>query len=173
MRNLYASAVVAQVSYGDSCTSCWGPNDAVGAPQISSDCGDNPNAWTVSREAVNNQLPVWIAPSFAKPLRVTRFGIYETYNVGFVTKVEFVTVQGNTVEVFNGKDNTTSCPGWFYLSFDPSTEYFVDKVVVTVKATSPGSWPEIDAFELRGYEWVVAQPPPPRPPSPRPPTIPV
>lgn len=83
--------------------------------------------------------------TFDTPVYATKLRVHETYNAGFVYKVEFVDVYGQKHTTWQGKD-TTPCPGWFKINLD-QTRYLVKSVTLH---TQIKGYEEIDAVELTG-----------------------
>lgn len=134
----WASKARASSQYG---TSRWSAQQATGEPNTC-ECGDIDTAWAPKS---SGSEPEWLELTFDTPVYVTKLRVYETYNAGFIYKVEFVDVYGRKHTVWQGKD-TTPCPGWFEINLD-QTWYLVQSVILHAQIKD---WEEIDAVELTG-----------------------
>lgn len=119
----------------------WSANQATGAPNTDK-CGDLNTAWAPHPSGSD---PEWLKLSFSKPVLATGIRVHETFNAGFLYRVDLVDTSGQTHTVWTG-DERTSCLGWFEITF-PKTEYPVNVVILHTKIAG---WEEIDAVELIG-----------------------
>jgi len=119
----------------------WSAQQATGEPNTTK-CGDLDTAWA---PVTNGEGPEWLELAFDTPVYATGLRVHETYNSGCIYQVELVDAKGKHYIIWQGRD-TTTCPGWFKLSFKP-TAYLVQSVVLY---TQIKGWEEIDAVELTG-----------------------
>jgi hypothetical protein len=129
----WASAATASSQYSSG---NWSAMRASGAPNVSS-CGDNAQAWAPSSSGSGSE---WLEATFAVPAPATGVWVRETFNSGFIYRVDLKDTNDVYTTIWTGTD-TTSCAGWFWLSF-PSTSYFVKAVRIY---TQKAGWEEIDA----------------------------
>jgi len=123
-------------------SSDWSAMQATGKPDTFK-CGDFKTAWAPKP---GGSEPEWLELTFNTPVYATGLRVHETYNAGFIYKVEFVDISGRRYLIWQGKD-TTNCPGWFEVETEP-TPYLVKKVIIH---TRKEGWEEIDAVELKGF----------------------
>ena len=119
----------------------WSARQATGEPNTSK-CGDIKTAWAPGSSGGG---PEWLEVAFDTPVYATRLRVHETYNAGFINKVEVVDIAGEKHEVWWGKD-TTPCPGWFEININ-QTPYLIKGATLH---TQIGGYEEIDAVELTG-----------------------
>jgi len=123
----------------------WSANRATGAPDASSACEDNINAWA-SLEASDGEV---LTLYYNTPVKPTQVNIYQNFNPGAISSVELIPEQGDfTIPIANSKDTSTSCPGVF--SIDVSLDTTVIGVVINLDQVAIANWNEIDAVELVG-----------------------
>lgn len=125
----------------------WSAQQATGEPNTTK-CGDLGTAWAPK---TNGEEPEWLDLTFDTLVYATGLRVHETYNAGCIYRVDLVDTEGKQYTIWEGKD-TTTCPGWFEVSFD-STAYLVQSVILH---TQIRGWEEIDAVELLG--WVEVSP---------------
>jgi hypothetical protein len=80
---------------------------------------------------------------FATPTSARGLIVNETYNSGFVYRVDLIDTGGVYHTVWTGVD-TTGCPGWFEVWFAPTAYAVKGAKIYTQKA----GWEEIDAVRL-------------------------
>lgn len=112
------------------------------------DCGDIATSWAPSDSGSN---PEWLKASYSTPVYATEVNIYETYNTGFVYRVDLIDESDANHTIWTGTDNT-SCPGVLNISF-ANTTYKVKSVKIY---TQINDFEEIDAVALKGYQTYVA-----------------
>ena len=134
----WASKARASSEYSSS---SWSAQQATGEPNTSK-CGDIKTAWAPKS---NGSKPEWLELTFNIPVYATKLRVHETYNAGFIYKVEFVDIDGKIHPIWLGKD-TTSCPGWFEMNVS-QTPYLVKSVILH---TQKKGWEEVDAVQLIG-----------------------
>ncbi len=128
----------------------WTAAQALGMPDTF-EYGDLPTAWAASTQDGNGTE--YLTLGYDIPVLATAGTIRQTWNNGFVTRVEVrdaATLQFHTV--WSGTD--TSNPGApvnFDVTWDITT-YYVDALRVTIDSNHVvGDWEEIDAIALRGW----------------------
>ena len=119
----------------------WSAQQATGEPNTTK-CGDLDTAWAPK---TSGEGPEWLELTFEIPVYATDLRVHETYNAGCIYRVDLVDTEGEQYIIWEGKD-TTTCPGWFKVSFKPTT-YLVQSVILH---TQIRGWEEIDAIELSG-----------------------
>ena len=116
---------------------------ASGPPDTHRD-GDHSSAWA---PAVRNGGLEWIELTYGLRVVPTQVCIRETYNPGFVTKVE-ADDAGTWRELWSGHDPTAESPGIFSPPLSGNT-FATTRIRITID-TSVSGWNEIDAVELVG-----------------------
>ncbi|NOT28011.1 MAG: RHS repeat protein [Acidobacteria bacterium] len=130
---VWANSAVASSQYS---TGNWSAARATGAPNVSA-CGDNAQAWAPNTSSSAAQ---WLEATFASPAQATGVWVHETYNAGFITRVDLKDTTDTYTTVWTGTD-VTLCSDWFFVSFAPTA--------LPVKAvkiyTQKSGYEEIDA----------------------------
>ncbi len=140
----WASDTASSSEYGASdCTNDWCLLDATGQPDTLA-CGDIPTAWSPRSSGPN---PEWLEVVFATPVYATGVEVYESFNTGFVTRIDLIDVTGRLQVIWEGSD-ATPCPGVLEVSF-PQTSLLVDRVRVH---TQIDGWELIDTVKLMGND---------------------
>ena len=134
----WASKAEASSEYSNS---RWSAQQAIGEPNTSK-CGDIDTSW--APRGSGSQLE-WLKLTFNTPVYAKKLRVHETYNAGFIQKVEFIDNYGKKHIVWQDKDNTP-CPGWFEIIFE-QTSYLVKSVILH---TQIKGYEEIDAVKLTG-----------------------
>ncbi|MBL4691856.1 MAG: tandem-95 repeat protein [Magnetovibrio sp.] len=112
--------------------------------------GDNVLAWA---PATGSQAE-WLEVSYLNAVHATGVNIYETFNTGFVTQVEYKDTTGVYHKVWSGTDTTTpGAIGVFNLTMAP-TSYLVNAVRIS---TQSSGFEEIDAVKLFGDASMTTQ----------------
>lgn len=126
-----------------------GAVQAVGPPNTP-ECGDFRTAWATENPNSTGELTLY----FAELVRPRAVRIYETYNPGFITQVDFVDVFGETHVVYQSAPQALGqCPFVREIAID-DVEAPGNTVVIRVDQTaSTGGWNEIDAVELVGIKY--------------------
>lgn len=124
-------------------SSTWSAQQATGEPNTSQ-CGDNSTTWAPGSRGSG---PEWLELIFDTPVYATGLRVHETYNSGFIYRVEFVDVYGQKRTIWQGTDST-ACPGWFELNI-AQTRYLVKSVILH---TQIKGYEEVDAVELTGIQ---------------------
>jgi hypothetical protein len=132
----WASSARASSEYSGT---SWSAQQAAGEPNTS-DCGDLGTAWAPSSGGASAE---WLEVDFATPTSARGLIVNETYNSGFVYRVDLIDTGGVYHTVWTGED-TTGCPGWFTVWF-ASTAYAAKGAKIY---TQKDGWEEIDAVAL-------------------------
>jgi hypothetical protein len=125
-----------------------GAVQAAGPPNTPG-CGDYRSAWATADANGSGALTL-LYPELVTPTTVV---VYETYNPGFVTHIDFVDVYGEVHTIYQAQPQAqTQCPFTLVVRVDDA-DYEGNRVVVYVdQTTSGGGWNEIDAVELIGVK---------------------
>jgi hypothetical protein len=140
----------AQWPYGATASSEYSSGDysamqATGAPENVGVCSDRPTNWSPLGATAD---PEWLELSY--PVASPAFGVnvHESFEKGFVQRIELVDTSGVHHVVWEGPDPTI-CGAVLEARF-PLTPYAVHRVIVH---TSVPAWEEIDAVEqLSAFE---------------------
>jgi sugar lactone lactonase YvrE len=123
----------------------YDPAGATGPPDVAA-CQDSPDAWA---SADPNGLET-LELRFRTPIFATGANIHQSYNPGFVSKVELIDERGEAATVYTAAPGaTTTCPAVLELGFEQTLTRVV-AVRLTVDQRSGANWAEIDAVELVG-----------------------
>ncbi|NDJ54466.1 MAG: hypothetical protein GYB68_15455 [Chloroflexi bacterium] len=124
----------------------WGAVQAIGEPDTE-ECGDFRTAWATEVPTQSATITLY----YAQIVTPTGIVVYQSFNPGFVTRVETIDVFG---EVRSAYESTPAafptCP---YGLVIPILNADYDTAVVRVfinQAASTGGWNQIDAVELIG-----------------------
>jgi hypothetical protein len=125
-----------------------GAVQAVGPPNTPG-CGDYRSAWATADANGTGALTL-LYPELVTPTAVV---VYETYNPGFVTRIDVVDVYGEVHTIYQAQPRAQSqCPYTLIVRVEDA-DYEGNRVVVYVdQTTSGGGWNEIDAVELIGVK---------------------
>lgn len=127
----------------------WNALQATGEPNTFS-CGDIITAWASATSTGIDSLTV----SFDEAVIPVGVNIYQTYNPGAITSVDFLTAESaEMISVPKSADTGgTGCPGWFFVSAAYSDIPLprVNGAVINLDQTITQSWNEIDAVQLIG-----------------------
>lgn len=123
----------------------WSARQATGAPDTFQN-GDIRTAWAPAHKDGTTE---WLELTYEQAVVPRAIGIRETFNPGFVTKVEaYNPIAGQWVVLWQGKDPTRESPGVFSPPLSPVT-FSTNRIRITIDTNVPG-WNEIDAVELVG-----------------------
>lgn len=135
------------------------PYAATGAPDVT-ECVESKRAWTSRHEDDGLQ---WIELTYWDKVYVTGVKVHETYNPGFVRKIELKNGTGinDYFTLWEGTyDPKRTCPYIFEAGFEyrdsnlnitrKMTPFDTDTIRITIDTNVKG-WNEIDAVELTGY----------------------
>jgi hypothetical protein len=116
-------------------------------PANTSECGDFATAWASASPNETATLTVL----FAELVTPTGVLIYESFNPGFVVKVEFTDLYGEVHTVYDAPPQPRmQCPFVMVIPI-VDADYKGNRMVITVdQSISPGGWDQIDAVELIG-----------------------
>jgi DNA-binding beta-propeller fold protein YncE len=121
------------------------PAGATGAPDVAT-CQDSPDAWA---SADPNGLET-LELGFRTPIFAVGVTIHQSYNPGFVSKVELIDERGEASTVYTATPAPGGvCPGALEVGFEQTLTRVV-AVRLTVDQRSGANWAEIDAVELIG-----------------------
>ena len=121
------------------------PAGATGSPNVPT-CQDSPDAWASADPNGLEQLEL----RFRAPVFAVGVNIHQSYNPGFVSKVELIDERGATATVYSATPALTEpCPAVLSVSFEQTLTRIVG-VRLTVDQRSGANWAEIDAVELVG-----------------------
>lgn len=138
----WAFGATASSQYG---TTDWSARQATGAPDTQTD-GDISTAWAPANFDGTTE---WLELTYARPVVPTSVRVRETFNPGFVTRIDgFSPAIDDWVVLWEGEDPTNESPG----TFEPEltgNDFRTDRIRVTINTDVPG-WNEIDAVELIG-----------------------
>jgi hypothetical protein len=125
-----------------------GAVQAAGPPNTPG-CGDYRSAWATADANGSGALTL-LYPELVTPTAVV---VYETYNPGFVTRIDVVDVYGEVHTIYQAQPRAQSqCPYTLIVRVEDA-DYEGNRVVVYVdQTTSGGGWNEIDAVELIGVK---------------------
>jgi hypothetical protein len=116
-------------------------------PANTTECGDFYTAWA---SASPNEVAT-LTVLFAELVTPTGILIYESFNPGFIVKVEFVDLYGEVHTVYDSLPQPRQqCPFTLVIPIIDA-DYKGNRVTITVdQSASPGGWNQIDAVELIG-----------------------
>ncbi len=129
-------------------TLAQGAVQAAGPPSTP-DCGDFRTAW--ASEFPNEVATLTlIYPELVTP---TGLQIYQTYNPGFVTRIEMSDIYGEAHVVYEAAPQPQpQCPFVLIVPIERAG-FHTSRVTITVdQSTSAGGWSQIDAVELIGIK---------------------
>ena len=109
----------------------WSAMRAAGTPNVTG-CGDSPHAWTAAEADMGDQ---WIELTYDQSVAAKAIRIHETFNTGFVTRIDVYDASDNATEIWSGIEDTP-CPGWFEAVMDPAV--ITRRVRVYVNTNVPG-----------------------------------
>lgn len=123
----------------------WSAMQATGAPNTTT-CGDHTTAWT---SATTDRVE-WLELGYDNPVTPTQIVVFQSYNPGYVVRVEAVDTTGTRHIVYDEPPASAPvCPFPLTISV-PDAAYQTQTIIVTVDQTSLGDWTEIDAVALFG-----------------------
>ncbi len=123
----------------------YDPAGATGPPNVPI-CQDSPDAWA---SADPNGLET-LELRYGTPVFAVGVTIHQSYNPGFVSKVELIDERGEATTVYTATPAPAGqCPLALEISFDQTLTRIV-AVRLTVDQRPGANWNEIDAVELVG-----------------------
>lgn len=137
----WASEAIASSFYAPD----YDPEGATGPPDVTA-CQDSPDAWAAADPNGLETLEL----RFRAPVFAVGVTVYQSYNPGFVTRVELIDERGEARTVYTAEPApATGCPLPLAITFD-QTLTRVGAVRLTVDQRPGANWNEIDAVELIG-----------------------
>jgi len=131
---------VSAVASHEWSTGDWSAAQAVGPPDGGGMCADMPTSWA---PATGGDTPEWLTLTYAVPVRAASVVVHESWESGFVVKIELIDDEGSRWLLPTQTDDAT-CGGTYERTFPP-TPYLVSGVVLT---TEVQGFEEIDAVKL-------------------------
>ncbi|GAB4448539.1 MAG: NHL repeat-containing protein [Chloroflexi bacterium OHK40] len=123
----------------------YDPAGATGRPDVSA-CQDSPDAWAAADPNGLETLEL----RFRAPVFAVGVNIHQSYNPGFISKVELIDERGEATTVYTATPaRSESCPAILEITFE-QTLTRVTAVRLTVDQRPGANWAEIDAVELIG-----------------------
>ncbi len=118
-------------------------------PPNTPDCGDFRTAWASTLPNESARLTL----KFAELVEPTEVLVYQSYNPGYVTRIEIVDLYGDRHVVYEAAPQPIAqCPFTLVVSI-PDADYETSLIEITVdQTTSAGGWNQIDAVELVGIK---------------------
>ena len=139
----WAVAASASSQYG---ATGWSAQQATGSPDTAG-YADDQTAWTPSSEDGTSE---WLDLRYDQAVMPTAVAIHESFNPGFVTKVEgYDTARATWVTLWQGSDPTLAGAIGIFTPSLEAAQVPVDRIRVSIDTDAPG-WNEIDAVELIG-----------------------
>jgi hypothetical protein len=136
---MWAVAAVASSEYSSGDYSAM---QATGPPENLGICEDRPTNWSPAGATAD---PEWLELSYPFQVKATGVDVHESFEQGFVQRVDVWGPNGVLHTVWSGTDATT-CGGILEARW-PITAFALDRVVLF---TAVPEWEEIDAVALRG-----------------------
>ncbi len=133
----WASSATASSEYS---TSSGSAAQATGSPNVSS-CAHSGSAWTTASEDMGEQ---WLELTYSSETAVDFIAIRETFNPGFVTRIEAHNENDEFVAIWQGNDDA-ACLGYLVAEIEPA--YTTDTIRIYCNTDVPG-WNEIDAVKM-------------------------
>ncbi len=121
-------------------SSSYSAMQATGAPDVNS-CTDSASAWASSSSDMGEQ---WLELTYAEEMEIELVTIHETYNPGFVTKIDGYNAQNELVTIWTGTDDTV-CNGYLAATISPA---FLTDTIRIYCDTDVSGWNEIDAVRI-------------------------
>lgn len=126
-----------------------GAVQAAGPPNTDG-CGDFQTAWATGNPNDSASLTLL----YAELVRPRGVRIYETFNPGFITRVEFVDIYGDVHAIYEASPQAIGqCPFLREIAVNDVNTPGNKLVVYVNQAASANGWNEIDAVELLGIKY--------------------
>ncbi|RRR75266.1 MAG: hypothetical protein EI684_05195 [Candidatus Viridilinea halotolerans] len=123
----------------------YAPSQATGAPDVEG-CQDSTNAWAAAEP---NSLEI-LELRYATPVFAVGVVVHQSYNPGFISKIELFDERGTVSEVYSAEpQRSEQCPVALEVNFAQTLNRIV-AVRLTVDQRPGANWSEIDAVELVG-----------------------
>ena len=125
-----------------------GAVQAAGPPDTP-ECGDFRTAWA----SLNPNEAASLTLLFPELVTPTSLQVYETYNPGFITRIETIDLYGGLHTVYEAVPRPrTQCPFVLVVPI-ADADYQTSRVTIYLnQSTSTGGWNQIDAVELIGIK---------------------
>ncbi len=136
----WAVSATASSEYGNP---NYGAIQAAGEPDVFN-CGDNAKAWTTQQADMGLQ---WLELTYENEQQIDLVAVYETYNTGFVTRIDGYDELDQLTTIWTGSD-TTFCPGVLHAEIDPP--FTTDRIRIYCD-TDVAGWNEVDAVRIVSY----------------------
>ncbi len=139
----WAVAATASSVYGPS---GWSAQQATGSPDVTAHADDQ-RAWApVAKDGTTE----WLDLRYDQAVVPTAVAIHESFNPGFVTRVEaYDTATASWITLWQGTEPTAAGAIGTFTPTLAATDVAVDRIRVTIDTNVP-DWNEIDAVELVG-----------------------
>jgi hypothetical protein len=124
----------------------WSAARALGAPDVPSGGGDDPNAW--ASESADDRVE-FLEVGFDRPRHVRGVDIVETHNAGAVTRVDLIAADGTRTTAYAGRANPAATTPFRRRLSIPCSEKPIVAVRVTLDSANVPDWNEIDAIGVR------------------------
>jgi beta-lactamase regulating signal transducer with metallopeptidase domain len=123
----------------------WGPEQATGEPDTT-EAGDIVTAWA---SLTQDDQDEWLLLEYAEPIVPRAVMVYETYNPGALVRVTVFKLDGTEVEVWKGKDPTSTdeAKGVSVIPF--KVDFKINRVKLYIDSKDVPGWNEIDAVGLK------------------------
>lgn len=127
----------------------WSAAQAAGPPNTK-ECGDMHTAWSTSLPNSTGQLILY----YAQLVTPSSIRVYQTFNPGFITRIDVVDIYGDTHTVYQGAAGLLgACPFELIIPISDA-DYAANTIVIYLDQTrSLGGWSAIDAVELIGVSY--------------------
>lgn len=123
----------------------YDPAGVTGPPDVEG-CQDSPNAWAAAAPNTVETLEV----RFATPVFAVGINVHQSYNPGFISKIELLDERGEARTVYTATPAPAeTCPGVLSVTFAQTLTRIVG-ARLTVDQRAGATWAEIDAVELLG-----------------------
>ena len=123
----------------------WSAKQACGKPDTE-EAAHIPWAWTSQAPDRGKE---WIELTYAAEVHPSRIRVRETFNPGAVVKIEARDSEKNWQELWAGKDETATAPGYLEVAIEPRD--FATRVIrITLDTRLVPGWNAIDAVQVIG-----------------------
>ena len=123
----------------------WGPEQATGEPDTL-EAGDIVTAWA---SRTPDEQDEWLMLEYAEPVIPRAVIIHETFNPGAVNRVTAFKLDGSEVEVWQGKDPTSTEEPMGISVIPLKVEFKTNRIRIHIASRSVPGWNEIDAVGVR------------------------
>lgn len=129
----------------------WSPEQATGPPDTPG-AGDIVTAWA---SATPDGQDEWLLLEYTEPVVPTAVLVHETFNPGALVRVTAFRLDGQEVEVWQGRDPTPVGAGRGVSEIKFKAGFKINRVRIHLASTRVPGWNEIDAVGLRDTEGKV------------------